>query len=77
MAQFSMAALLQDCLEWLQHCSCAKNSRCKSQRVPLIMVFLIMVFLAPLTLSSIVHFQGCHLGPEARDLPSYCETKDK
>ena len=33
MAQFSMATLLQDCLEWLQHCSCAKNSRCKSQRV--------------------------------------------
>lgn len=72
MAQFSMAALLQDCLEWLQNCSCAKNSCCKSQPV-----FLIMVFLAPLTLSSIVHFQGCHLGPEARDLPSYCETKDK
>ena len=29
-----MATLLQDCLEWfIQHCSCAKNSRCKSQRV--------------------------------------------
>ena len=33
MAQFSMATLLQDCLEWLQDCSCAKNSRCKSQHV--------------------------------------------
>ena len=39
LAQHSVAALLQHCFEWLQHCSnivalfCAKNRRCESSRV--------------------------------------------
>ena len=38
-AQHSVATLLRNCFEWLQHCSsiatlcCVKNHRCESSRV--------------------------------------------